>query len=128
MVFTNADDITMQAWIPQINGSKKILFGEALAFYELLGEQRQLLVICWPLEDLTNRLGALNGSWSSSIVVLDAKHITDKVAIWKMETVGSKIWILRKHPGLAMLGSEELRGIEEDDEDNANDSDEEVDE
>jgi len=47
-------------------------------------------------------------------VVLDAQNIMDKVVIWHMKTAKAKIWILRKHPGLAMLSPEEVREVEDD--------------
>ena len=90
----NSNNISLQASIPQKDGSKQTVIGEAQAFYELPGECRQLLVVCRLLENTKCELGAWNGSWSSSQVVLDAQNIMDKVGIWHMKTAKAKIWIL----------------------------------
>ena len=123
-----ANYILQQASVVQQNGSKQALIGEALAFYELLGQHRQLLVVCHLLMDLTCELGAWKGIWSPNLCVLDAQNITDKVAIWQMNTTGAKIWILKKHPGLAMLNPDEVREMGSAGDDYEDESDEQMDE
>ena len=57
-------------------------------------------------------MNCLEGKWEEeTMLALDAKDIISLVGIW----VGKKsVWILRKHPGLAMLTPEEC-GIEDSD-------------
>jgi hypothetical protein len=54
------------------------------------------------LENLENILGAWRGIWSQDVSVLPVKAITCKVGIWQMPDTQTHIWVLRKHPGLAM--------------------------
>lgn len=92
-------------------------FGEALAFYQMHAMEDEILVVCRLLINTECVLGVWRGDWSPYISVLPVKNITDKVGIWHKMDPKSKIWILRKHPGLAMLSTAET-GEEEIDGDN----------
>jgi 2-oxo-4-hydroxy-4-carboxy--5-ureidoimidazoline (OHCU) decarboxylase len=50
---------------------------------------------------------AFKGHWSTEIKVLEVSNIVDKVATFNMPGTQEKVWIMRKHPGLAMLSVEE---------------------
>lgn len=53
---------------------------------------------------------ACKGHWSTEIKVLEVSTIVDKVATFNMpgnSGTHEKVWIMRKHPGLAMLSAEE---------------------
>ena len=65
------------------------------------------------LENLENILGAWRGIWSQDVSVLPVKAITCKVGIWQMPGTQTHIWVLRKHPGLAMLSAEETEEVED---------------
>jgi hypothetical protein len=84
------------------------VFGEALAFYELLQENNEIFVV---YRQMTNQVKVLNmwrGTWSQDICVLPVKNITDKIGIWKMpHAANAYVWILQKHPGLGMLSAAE---------------------
>lgn len=88
-----------------------MIFGEALAFYELLKKDNKLLVVYHNLTNQENILGKIRGTWSPDISVLSVESITDKIGIWKVNGTPAQpqanIWILRKHPGLAMLNAAE---------------------
>lgn len=98
--------------LPQLDGSTKSITGEALAYYQLIKDHNQLVVVCWLLSELEKILGAQRGTWSSNLTVLKSTDITNKAFIWKMDTPNANIWGLRKHPGLAMLSAMELGEIE----------------
>lgn len=91
----------------QMDGAQKIIFGEALAFYELLQGDNELLVVFHNLTNQKNVLGCWTGTWSQDISVLPVKNITNKVGIWNRPQNRPGCWILRKHPGLAMLSAAE---------------------
>jgi Transposase family tnp2 len=91
----------------QRSGDAKPVFGEALAFFEML-ETKQLVVIYYPLNNCEQVLKKWRGVWSEKMEVLPASAILSIVGIWSNQ---SKVYILRKHPGLALL-SEEERGTE----------------
>ena len=97
----------------EINGAPVLIFGEALAFYELL-QNHELLVVYHPI---TNKMKVLNmwrGTWAQDICVLPVKNITDKIGIWKMpDTAHEYVWILQKNPGLEMLTAAETDQVEE---------------
>lgn len=101
----------------EANGAPVLIFGEALAFYELLQKNNELLVV---YRRMTNQVKVLNmwrGTWAQDICVLPVKNITDKIGIWEMPcSANSHVWILQKHPGLAMLSDAETeqRGESED--------------
>ena len=97
----------------QANGAQKIIFGEALAFYQLLQEDNKLLVVFHNLTNQKNVLGYQMGTWSQDISVLPVKNITNKVGILNRPWNQPGCWILRKHPGLAMLSAAETEKTEE---------------
>lgn len=93
-----------------------IIFGEAHAFYQVkiaseAESRNHLLVIYTPLGQLERILNIPRGQWSTNLAVINTADILDIVGIWVAET-SKKVYILRKHPGLAMLSAEEC-GIEE---------------
>ena len=90
----------------------KSIIGEAIAYYQLIEDQNQLVVVCQLLTKLEKILGAWRGTWSSNLTVLKSTDITNKAFIWKMDTPNANIWGLRKHPGLAMLSATEVGEIE----------------
>jgi hypothetical protein len=77
-------------------------------------------VVYCNLANLENILGAWRGTWSQNVCVLPVKAITCKVGIWQMPGTQTSIWVLRKHPGLAMLNAEETEEAE-DEAENEND-------
>ena len=80
------------------------MFGEALAFFEVL-ETKWLLVIYYPVNNCQQVLKKWRGVWSDKMEVLSTASIHSLVGIWSYE---SKVYILRKHPGLAFLSDEEV--------------------
>lgn len=66
-----------------------------------------------PLEEVKIVLGYPRGKWNTNIVkVANISDITSIVAVWEADSETSRnIYILRKHPGLALLQDEEC-GIE----------------
>ena len=94
-----------------------LIFGEALAFYEVQ-ETHQLLVVYHPISNLQRLLRRWKGNWSNTIKVLPVAKLQDKIAIWTWKT---NIHVLRKHPGLAHLKPEDRGGCNEDDEDEEDD-------
>lgn len=66
---------------------------------------------------MTNMAKVLNmwrGTWAQNIHVLPVKNITDKIGIWEMPNAANgHVWILQKHPGLAMLSTAETEQVEE---------------
>jgi hypothetical protein len=81
----------------------KPVFGEALAFVEMLGT-KQLLAIYHPVGDCQQVLKKWRGVWSEKIDVLAACAIHSVVGIWSYE---SRVYILRKQPGLYLLSERE---------------------
>ena len=81
----------------------KPVFGEALAFFELL-ETKQLVAVYHPVSNCQQVLKTWRGIWSGKIEVLPASAIHSLVGIWFYE---SRVYILRKHPGLNLLSEEE---------------------
>ena len=105
--------------------SKQTAIGEALAFYKILPD-KMLLVVYRPLMQIEKVLNHWRGRWSQTIAVLPATNITDKVGIWKIDkNLDPHIWIQRKHPGLAMLNTEEAgknhNNTDDDDDDDTDD-------
>ncbi|KAH9948377.1 hypothetical protein B0H21DRAFT_805853 [Amylocystis lapponica] len=94
---------------------KDPIFGEALSFLKI-DPYPDELVIFHPLVDITHPLNACRGRWSQSLQVLPVSKIVDIVGIWNH---GDSAYVLRKHPGLDWLNSEE-RGVESDSEDENN--------
>jgi hypothetical protein len=99
--------------VVQTDGAPKIIFGEALAFYELLQRDNELLVVYHNLTSQKNVLGHWTGIWSQDISVLPVKNITGKIGIWDRPRNGPYSWMIRKHPGLAMLSAAETEKTQE---------------
>jgi len=98
----------------ETNGAPVLIFGEALAFYELLQKNNQLLVVCRCVTNMVKVLNMWRGTWAQDILVLPVKNITDKIGIWEMSNAANAyVWILQKHPGLAMLSTAETEHIED---------------
>jgi hypothetical protein len=87
----------------QINDTMQPIFGESLAFYEE-AETHQLLVVYRPLRNTQQVLQRWRGYWSENIAVLPVSAISDKIGIW---SISKWVYMLRKHPGLALLNPEE---------------------
>ena len=81
----------------------KPVFGEALAFFQVL-ETKQLLAVYHPVGDCKQVLKKWRGVWSEKIEVVAVSDIHSLVGIWSYE---SRVYVLRKHPGLNLLNEEE---------------------
>ena len=99
----------------QTDGAPKIIFGEALAFYELLQRDNELLAVYHNLTNHKNVLGYWTGTWSQDISVLPVKNITGKSGIWRLPNEPC-FWMIRKHPGLAMLNAAKTEKTRENEE------------
>ena len=86
-----------------INETMQPIFGEALAFFEVI-QTGQLLVVYHPLINLTPVLGIWKGKWSNNIKVLLVNRIIDVIGIWAYH---DNIYPLRKHAALSLLHPEE---------------------
>ncbi|KIM36905.1 hypothetical protein M413DRAFT_77629 [Hebeloma cylindrosporum] len=114
------DKISVRRWgkLKLLNGNAvntsnppnafNIAFGEALAFYQVTTPTSSHgLVVYRPLQKLEVVLNFPRGNWdTTNISVTDITNILNIVGIWDAPTSG-KTYILRKHPGLAMLSVEE---------------------
>ena len=85
------------------SGDGKPTFGEALAFFEVQ-KTKQLLVVYLPVIKCEQVLKKWRGVWSDKMEVLSASAIHSIVGIWSYD---SRVYILRKHPGLDLLSEEE---------------------
>ena len=85
------------------HNSGEIVFGEALAFFEVQ-ETNDVLVVYHQLSGCEQVLQKWRGVWSNDIKVLPVSKITSLVGIWCYQ---KWVYILRKHPGLALLNVEE---------------------
>src|SRR3954462_153678 len=95
----------------EVNGKKKIAFGEALAFYKLKIDNvvQTGLVLFHELADVKQTLGQIRGKWDrKTIHVTKISAIVDIVGIWEPENESRNTYILRKHPAIALLSTEEL--------------------
>jgi hypothetical protein len=81
----------------------KPIFGEALAFYTV-AEPELSLVVYHPLIEHHKLYGRWYGKWSSSVYVLETSAIVSLIGIW---AYNDHVHILRRHPGLNLLTSEE---------------------
>lgn len=88
------------------------MFGEAIAFYTIEDQTtKRTMVVYNLLTNVTQPLGQIRGKWDRSVIhALDLSSIVDIVGIWEAK---SNVYILRKHPALAMLSAEELGNAEE---------------
>jgi hypothetical protein len=86
------------------------IFGKALGFFEI-EESKHCLVAFHKLVNKQKTLGIWRGKWSNTIEILEVAAIVDVIGVW---AYGSRVYPLRKYPGLNWLSSEE-RFIEDGD-------------
>lgn len=86
-----------------------VTFGEALAFYEVKTKaSSQAVVVYWPLEKVERSLNFIRGVWNRQFLkAANVVNILNIVGIWTASETSQCSYILRKHPGLAMLSTEE---------------------
>jgi hypothetical protein len=87
------------------------IFGEALAFYQLKINDvvEKNVVVYHQLRDVKQTLGQLRGKWNrSTIHAIDIRAIVDIVGIWEPENDNRNVYVLRKHPAIALLSPKEL--------------------
>jgi hypothetical protein len=103
-----------------------VTFGEALAFYEVkTAASSHAVVVYWPLEGLESSLNVPRGVWNRQTPkVADVVNILNIVGIWTASETSQRSYILRKHPGLAMLSTEESGIVTQDGELTAGNEDE----
>jgi hypothetical protein len=87
----------------QKDGLAEPVFGEALAFFEVV-ETHELLVVYYAVDDCHQVLRRWRGTWKKEVDVMPVSAIHSVIGIWSSQ---KKVYILRKHPGLALLGAEE---------------------
>ena len=90
--------------------SNVVYFGEALAFYAVktLASSTHAVVVYRPLEGLEHSLNVPRGYWNRiTPKVANVVDILNIVGIWTASETSERSYILRKHPGLAMLSTEE---------------------
>jgi hypothetical protein len=92
----------------------KVIFGEALAFFEVV-ETHQFIMVYHPLVKVNKVLNVWRGVWSDDIEVLPVSALHGLVGIWCLGE-SEHIYVLRKHPGLSILNQEECGQEEGDDE------------
>jgi Transposase family tnp2 len=90
---------------------KRVIFGEALAFYDLV-DFGKTVVAYRPLSRIKTVLGVYRGEWSEEIKILPVSSLVNLIGIWSS---GERVYVLRKHPGLLWLSDEE-RGVRNDEE------------
>ena len=93
--------------------------GEALGFFEVVKTQ-QLLVVYHPLVQLQQVFKKWRGIWSKEIHVLPAATLCSVIGVWQQF---ARAYVLRKHPGMAMLSAEECGKDTDDDDDDDDESD-----
>jgi hypothetical protein len=93
-------------------GAKRPTFGEALAFYSV-PEYDLFLVVYHAVVDKFGVVGRWCGKWSEEIRVMETSRINNLIGIWEYD---SRVHILRRHPGLDMLSTEECGFEEKEDE------------
>ena len=87
----------------QKDGLAEPVFGEALAFFEVV-ETHELLVVYYAVGDCHQILRRWRGTWKKEVDVMPVSAIHSVIGIWSSQ---KKVYILRKHPGLALLSAEE---------------------
>jgi hypothetical protein len=90
------------------NTAGEVVFGEALAFFEVV-QPSQKLVVYHPIVQVQQILGVLRGEFSKQVEVLPVTSLHDLVGIWSYN--GKRVYILRKHPALDMLTEEEKGSV-----------------
>jgi len=94
-----------------------VTFGEALAFYEVKTQaagaassssESHAVVVYWLLEGLESSLNVPRGVWNRQTrKVANVIDILNIVGIWTASETSQRCYILRKHPGLSILSTEE---------------------
>jgi len=87
----------------QKDGLAEPVFGEALAFFEVV-ETHQLLVVYHAVGDCHQTLRRWRGTWKKEVNVMPVSAIHSVIGIWSSP---KRVYILRKHPGLSLLSAEE---------------------
>ncbi|KIM45730.1 hypothetical protein M413DRAFT_66195 [Hebeloma cylindrosporum] len=94
------------------------IFGEALAFYEqkIDNDVTKRLVVYHQLVNVKQPLGQVRGQWDrDTIHAVEISAIVDIVGIWEPGNESKNVYVLRKHPAIALLSREELgKGSEAD--------------
>ena len=87
------------------------MFGEAIAFYTTEDEPTKWTMVVYNfLTKVTQPLGQIRGKWDHSVIhALDLSSIIDITGISQAK---SNVYILQKHPALAVLSAEELGNAE----------------
>ncbi|KAF8995356.1 hypothetical protein BDQ17DRAFT_1218084, partial [Cyathus striatus] len=91
--------------------SKKIIFGEATAFYEFKIDNicKKSVIVYRKLTNVIQTLNQTTGKWNDNqIYVMEVTNIIDIVGIWESKNGSGNVYVLRKHPGTAFLTTEEL--------------------
>ena len=84
-----------------------IVFGEVLAFYKLTQHENPLkIAVFHPLSDIKKSLNVIYGKWATQILAIKVDDIVDIIGIWAAPKC-ERVYVLRKHPGLELLTSEE---------------------
>jgi Transposase family tnp2 len=89
---------------------EELIFGEALAFYSLSGEEDSF-VVYHKLLKTHDVYGRWCGEWSEDIMTMKTSSLSNLVGIWVHEP---RVHILRKHVGLDLLDLEEYEMEEQD--------------
>jgi hypothetical protein len=96
------------------------LFKEAPAFYEII-DRSQYVMVYQPFAEVRYILCSVQGKQSKNIEVLPLSSLCYLIGIFRVD-VSEKVYILRKHPRLALL-SEADKGIEIDEVDDDDEND-----
>ena len=106
------DTVTRSHYWFEAKVAEEIIFGQAIAFYEVSFEGRIWKCVVYNrLIDTVKRFDTLKGIWSTQLSVLSIEFINDLVGIWKLES-SPFVYILRKYPALDWLTSEERESVE----------------
>lgn len=83
-----------------------IVFGE-VAFYKLTKLENPLkIAVFHPLSDIKKSLNVIHGKWATPTLAIKVDDIVDIIGIWAAPKC-ERVYVLRKHPGLELLTSEE---------------------
>jgi hypothetical protein len=91
--------------------TSNIIFGEAAAFYEILLDGCTHIYAVYHALVERDEIFSLypRGRWDPSFRAVNSVWIRDIVGTWKLKGADSpRTYVLRKHPGLALLTPEEL--------------------
>ena len=101
-----SDDVTEL----EVENTKPI-FGEALAFYTIVGTDLSF-VVYHSLIERQKQFGRWYGKWAPTLYVLETSAIVGLIGIW---TYNNNVHILRRHPGLTLLTPEESGIVDSED-------------